>query len=53
MNAAEITVASKQFGDAVLQAQGGNVRVVNQVARRARLANHLIEQRDVAFCFGE
>lgn len=53
VKAAEITVASKQFGDAVLQAQGGNVRVVNQVARRARLAYDLIEQGNVAFGLGE
>lgn len=52
LKAAEITVARQQFGDSVLQTQGGNVRVVNQVSRRAGLANNLIEQRGVAIRFG-
>jgi hypothetical protein len=53
LEAAEIAVAGEQLGDAVLEAQGGNVSVVNQVPCRARLANDLIEEGDVAFRFGE
>ena len=51
--AAEIAVARKQFRDAVLKTQGGYVSVVNQVARRARLSNDLIEKGRMAFCLGE
>jgi len=53
LEAAEITIMSQQFGNAVLQAQGGNMSVVNQIACRTRLANNTVEQGNMSFGFSQ
>lgn len=50
---AEIAIAGDEFRDAMLQAQDGNMSIVDQVAGGICLANHFTEQGSVALCFGE
>lgn len=53
LEAAEIAVAGDELRDAVLETQGCDVSVVDQVTRRARLANDLIKKGNVAFRFSQ
>ena len=50
---AEVAVAGDDLGNAMFQAQGDDVSVVDQIARGARLAKDLVEHGSVPCGFGE